>query len=99
MTMTTPTKVAIESNRAWLMFLLAAAVQVSVVAVFEWKSAPIRAETTRLLALELAAESEAFCEKQGIPSTASNHQNCLSGVRTIRDSHSARINRDNGYGL
>jgi hypothetical protein len=99
MTMTTPTKVAIESNRSWLMLLVAAAVLVTLVALFEWRSAPFRAETTRLLGLELAAESEAFCEKQGIPSTNSNHQNCLSGVQTIRDSHSARINRDNGYGL
>ncbi|MEA2986476.1 MAG: hypothetical protein QOD94_2730 [Alphaproteobacteria bacterium] len=68
-------------------------------AVFiEWRAAPFRAEAARLLDLELAAESKAFCEKYGVQD-GTIRQRCASDLQLIRDKQSERINQDAGFGL
>ena len=69
MAVSTPTAAPLEMKPV-LLFSAGAAVIALALGIFEWRFAPLRVETARLLRLELAAESNAFCQKHGVPASA-----------------------------
>jgi hypothetical protein len=95
----TATAPVFETRKTATIFTAGALAVVALLALLEWRTAPFRAESERLMKLEVAAESKTFCEKYGMPSDAQTHKDCVADLQAIRDKHSERTNRDAAYGI
>jgi hypothetical protein len=67
--------------------------------IVDLRGAPIRAAAAQALAAEVAAESKAFCEKQGMPANTQAHTACVGGLQAVRDSQIERMTRDHQFGF